>query len=162
MHPEVAHYCAMWATGSAGVGLDIGGRDLNGNPRHLWPKVTWTVLDLRAGPGVDIVADAVTWTPDRVYDLVLCTEVLEHVEPWPEIMATAAVALAPGGRLVVTCAGPGRAPHSGIEATGIQDGEWYRNVDPDDLSGALTALGLTVDDCHQAGLDTRAAAHKET
>lgn len=161
MHREVADYCAIWAHDGNGAGLDIGGRDLNGHPRHLWPNVAWTVLDLRPGPGVDVVVDATTWTPDRLYDVVLCTEVLEHLENWTDVLTTAAAALTVGGRLVVTCAGIGRAPHSGIEATCIQPGEWYRNIDPVDLNNALKALGLIVDDCHQSGLDTQAAAHKE-
>lgn len=162
MHREVAEFCARHADSTPGAGLDIGGRDLNGHPRHLWPHITWTVLDLRPGPGVDIVADATTWTPDRLYDVVLCTEVLEHVEQWPAVIATAADALAAGGRLVVTCAAPGRAPHSGVDAVpSLQPDEWYGNVAPDDLADVLTACGLIVDDCHQAGVDTQAAARKE-
>lgn len=160
MHPEVAHYCARWGTGAPGAGLDIGGRDLNGNPRHLWPKVTWTVLDLRPGPGVDIVADAADYTPTRSYDVVLCTEVLEHAGRWADIVATCAKALAPGGLLVITCAGPGRAPHSGIEATGIQPGEHYRNIPHTELAAVLETCGLEVLDARQTGFDTQAAARK--
>jgi SAM-dependent methyltransferase len=37
------------------------------------------------------------------YDVVLCTEVLEHVANWPAAFANLAALLAPGGRLVLTC-----------------------------------------------------------
>ena len=160
MHDAVADYCRAWATTGPGTGLDIGGRDLNGHPRDLWPGVRWLVLDLRPGPGVDVVADATVDQDHGVHDVVLCTEVLEHVEDWPAIVATAAGALAAGGRLVITCAGPGRAPHSGITAAGITPGEWYRNVSHHELAAVLVEHGLMVDDCRQAGLDTQAAAHR--
>ena len=161
MHDAVADYCTRWATDAPGTGLDLGGRDLNGHPRGLWPATRWLALDLRPGPGVDIVADATTDQDHGVYDVVLCTEVLEHVENWPAIVATAARSLAAGGRLVITCAGPGRAPHSGITAAGITPGEWYRNVPHDDLADALAGHGLVVDDARQTGFDTQAAARKE-
>ena len=158
MHEAVADFCVNHANPGHGAGLDIGGRDVNGHARDLWPNVDWTILDTVAATGVDIVADARTWVPDREYHLVLCTEVLEHVEGWDQIVRTAHKALAPGGYLVVTCAGPGRAPHSGREATELQPDEYYRNVAPDELADALTAAGFTIDVCQQVGLDTQAVA----
>lgn len=38
-----------------------------------------------------------------VFDLVLCTEVLEHVSDWPSAFHNLAVLLAPGGTLIITC-----------------------------------------------------------
>ena len=40
--------------------------------------------------------------PDETYDLVVCSEVLEHVEPWREVVANIARVLKPGGLLVLT------------------------------------------------------------
>lgn len=37
------------------------------------------------------------------YDLVLCTEVLEHVANWPAAFANLASLLVPGGRVILTC-----------------------------------------------------------
>ena len=100
--------------------------------------------------------------PTGRYDVVLCTEVLEHAPDWISIVSVAASALVPGGRLVITCAGPGRAPHSGIEATAIQPGEHYRNVPHTELADVLEGLGLEVLDCRQTGFDTQAAARRPT
>jgi hypothetical protein len=58
----------------------------------------------------------------------------------------------------VTCAGPGREPHSAIYAAGIQPGEYYGNVDPDDLLTALRAVGWVGVEVEQASLDVRATA----
>ncbi len=38
-----------------------------------------------------------------VFDLVLCTEVLEHVSDWTSAFHNLAVLLAPGGTLIITC-----------------------------------------------------------
>jgi len=160
MHEAVADFCVRHANRAPGIGLDIGGRDVNGHVRDLWPNVDWTVLDITPAPGVDIVADATAWVPDKEYHLVLCTEVLEHVDDWPGIIATAHKALTPGGYLVVTCAGIGRAPHSGREATELQPDEHYRNVGPDELGRVLTGEGFEVEVCQQTGLDTQAVAVK--
>lgn len=39
----------------------------------------------------------------RRFDLIVCTEVLEHVAHWPMAFSNLAHLLAPGGRLLVTC-----------------------------------------------------------
>ena len=141
--------------------LDIGGRFINGTPRPLFPHAEYVVLDVLPGPGVDIVADAATWVPDRAYDVVVCAEVFEHAAEWPRICQMAFKACADGGRFIVTCAGPGRAVHSGVDGSPVlHDGEHYANVDPDDLANLLLFTGwqdITVD---RLGLDVRAVAYK--
>lgn len=131
--------------------LDIGGRDVNGTARtHLdrYPDVLCHVLDIRDSAEVDYVADARTWDSPRPHHLVLCTEVLEHVQGWPAICWTAHEALLPGGLLVLTCAGPGRGPHNATDG-GPLAGEWYQNVHPEVLAAVLDACGfcdISVDD----------------
>ena len=162
MHTEAHDWVLRHAHARPGRGLDIGGRNINGTCRHLFTAVGWTVLDIEPGPGVDVVADAATWTPDGEYDVVLCTEVFEHTGVWPEICATAYKACAPGGLLVLTMAGPGRAEHSAVDGGSLRAGEHYANVEPDQLRTVLTELGWTdvvVDYLHRSA-DTRAVARK--
>jgi trans-aconitate methyltransferase len=109
---------------------------------------------------VDIVADATTWTPDREYDVIVCTEVFEHTPDWRQICKTAGAACRRGGRIVVTCAGPGRHPHSGVEATALQPGEYYANVSKVELSEALAAVGWRHVVVERLRLDTRGTAVK--
>lgn len=40
--------------------------------------------------------------PDETYDAVVCSEVLEHVEPWRDVVANIRRVLKPGGLLVLT------------------------------------------------------------
>lgn len=157
MHDAVMAYVGRFATEDTLAVLDIGGRNLNGSTRRLFLGADpYRVLDIRPGVGVDIVADAATWEPDQVYDLVLCTEVFEHTPEYPAICATVHRALRPGGRFVVTCAGPGRSAHSGIEATALQPGEYYQNVSPADLLMAMRAAGFENVEVNQVGYDLQA------
>lgn len=166
MHAEAYSWVRDHAPELAGHVLDIGGRNINGSARDaifLRPGLgTFTVLDILPGDGVDIVADASTWVPDRAYDLVICCEVFEHTYVWPDILDTILAALRPGGLAILTMAGPGRAPHSAFDGGPMQPGEYYANVGPGELEVALKDAGfagVTVD--YQPGpADTRAVAFK--
>jgi len=142
--------------------LDLGGRDINGSVRPLFPHAhPYTVVDIHPGEGVDVVADAATWQPDRTYDVVVAAEVFEHTHVWPAICATAMRALRPGGRFLATMGGPGRQPHSGIDGLfRLLPGDYYANVAPDDLTRVLTSQGWTDITVDHTGLDVRAVATK--
>lgn len=144
MHAEAYGWIAMHATGEPVSVLDIGGRNINGSVRELFPRADpYLSLDLYEGPGVDIVADAATWEPDRLYDVVVCCEVFEHTDVWPAILATALAALRPGGMFIATMAGPGRPVHSGIDGAGrLINGEHYANIEPEMLRAALETTGF--------------------
>jgi hypothetical protein len=64
MHDQAMAWIAKHATSEPVTVLDIGGRDVNGSPQQLFPAAAYTVLDIRPGEDVDIVADAATWDPD--------------------------------------------------------------------------------------------------
>lgn len=168
MHAEVIGWLGQFRTDEDLAVLDIGGRDLNGSPRFLFPNANpYHVLDLRPGPNVDIVADATSLSSFYeavklgAYDLVICTEVFEHVEAWKVILGAAYDALRPGGWLLFTCAGPGRPVHSGIEAVqGLIGNEWYANVGPADIDPVLRRQGWTDVEVHLRGTDTQGKAVK--
>lgn len=155
MHKEARDYCEKYQHTGVGYGLDIGGRDVNGEVRSLWPQLQWTVIDLLPQThAIDSIydlhvatyyqTDAATWEPDREYDLILCTEVFEHTEHWRAICAMAYEALALGANFIITCAGPGRVPHSGIDGGRLREGEWYDNLTATDLFTILDGVGFTV------------------
>jgi SAM-dependent methyltransferase len=166
MHAEAMAWVARFATDDPVSVLDLGGRDINGTPRDLFPGATsYTVLDVQMAEGVDIAADAATWDPNgRRWDLVLATELFEHTDQWPQICATAFRALWPGGRFIVTTAAPGRPPHSGIDGGPLHFGEYYANIDPGQLREILTDAGFTEIevDVQSSPADVRAVATKPT
>lgn len=137
MHPDAYSFCAsivektdpfrdtpLWA-------LDVGGANVNGTARELWPRANWVVLDKEIGDDVDIVADITTdegmtdfdkdmiklfdrdpvLLPNERFDLVLCTEVLEHEKHWVGVVDFCVEMMGNNGHLVLTCAGPNRQPH---------------------------------------------------
>jgi len=145
VHQQAFEWVAAWADTAAASVLDLGGRDVNGSVRSLFAATeTYTVVDILPGDGVDVVADAATWAPDREYDLVVCCETFEHTAVWPGICQTAFKALRPGGLFIATMAGPGRPEHSAIDGMfRLHPGEYYANVKPGALRRALDELGFT-------------------
>lgn len=126
--------------GGTWLGLDIGGRDVNGTARAWFPHTAWHGLDIRPGPGVDIVADATTWAPRvALWDIVLSTECLEHVENWRGIVRAAASALDPAGPQLAffTAASTGRGAHGASGEHVPPEGEWYGNVTQGELGEEL-------------------------
>lgn len=124
--------------------VEIGSRDINGTVRPLFNGAMYTGIDRVAGPGVDVVADGATYTPDAVPDCVVCCEVLEHAANWDEIVRNMARMVAPGGSVFITCAGTGRTPHSSDDGGRLQYGEHYENIPHDMLKAAMEHAGLEV------------------
>ena len=93
--------------------LEAGSLDMNGTVREWFPKgCEYIGLDWRPGPGVDAVALVHEWHGRRKYfDTVISTEMLEHDPYWQKSIAAMVQFVRPGGNLVITCAGPGRAAH---------------------------------------------------
>lgn len=120
--------------------LDLGGVDVNGTTRDLFPNATWTGLDIEDGPGVDVVADAREWKSEPQFDIVTCTELLEHVEGWQQCIVTAWLALKPGGVLLLTAASTGRPAHGARGGPSPLPGEWYENVDPAQIQAVISGL----------------------
>ncbi len=125
------------AHGVSGPVYEIGSRNVNGGVRGLFPSDGYHGIDLSDGLGVDAVADAASYVPPLVPQTVVCCEVLEHADQADQIVHQIASVLAPGGRVILTMAGPCRMPHSGLDGGQLRAGEFYRNVTPDLLRSWL-------------------------
>ena len=161
MHDAVLDYVgrAVAEHELAGDVLDIGGRDVNGTTRHLFTG-NYFVVDINDAPNVDLVADAADLNLDERFDVVVCTEVLEHTDRAAEIVAAAHAHLRPGGAFVATMAGPGRRPHSAHGDPHPRPDEHYENVTNDMLSRWLETAGFATYTIDQAGLDIRCTAFR--
>lgn len=141
--------------------LEIGSLDVNGSVRGLFPMSNYVGIDIRPGPGVQIVADARDYDGGGQYDVVVSTECLEH-EPEPGVVIECARrALRPGGLLIVTAASTGRKPHScaGVEGV-VPDGEHYANILPHQLEDLLSGWSDVRVTYHAAHGDVYAVALK--
>lgn len=97
--------------------VELGSYNVNGSIRPLvavLKPVEYVGVDLRQGPGVDVVGDVCSGIlADRhgQFDLVLSTETLEHVQSWPLFVGEMKRLARPGGELLLTCRGPGFQLH---------------------------------------------------
>jgi SAM-dependent methyltransferase len=118
--------------------VEVGSLNVNGRARDYVPRDwrSWIGIDLHAGPGVDIVGDAIdVLTPDSC-DIIVSAEVLEHCPDWVELVWSMVTAVRPGGSILITCAGTGRPEH-GADGGSVKPGEHYRNVTGTELCAAL-------------------------
>ncbi len=78
--------------------LDVGGRLQPYRPLIRNAGMTYTAVDMRPSPFVDLVGDACALpVPDASCDLVICTQVLEYVAEPARAIAEMHRALRPGG-----------------------------------------------------------------
>lgn len=151
-HAFVARAVHQWALNNPRhIVVEIGSLDVNGSVRGLFYDVMGYVgVDRVAGPGVDVVCDGAEYVPAFPVDVVVTTEALEHCAHWREVLLNAHRMLVPGGVLVVTAAGPERAPHS-CDGGSLKAGEYYGNIRPGALLDALAPFAH-----RQVDADTRA------
>lgn len=122
---------------------EIGSFDVNGSVRGQFDGCEKYVgVDIRAGAGVDEVADGATYGKPNAFDVVITTETLEHAPEPAAIVANAFRILKPGGLVVITAAGPGRDPHNCDGSGPPRESESYANVEPNDLATWLTDAGF--------------------
>lgn len=164
MHAE-AFYAAARLLAAVPLGgarvLELGSYNVNGSVRPLLAGASAVVgLDLRAGPGVDVVADAASYLADVLFDLIISTEMLEHAPEPAAILDRCWQNLRPGGWLVITAAGPGRQPHSCDGWPTLPPGEHYANITPADLRAWLADWADVLIETNPAAGDIYARARR--
>jgi SAM-dependent methyltransferase len=100
--------------------LEVGSYDVNGSIRSLFEELgpkEYIATDARPGPGVDKVADCEHLTSafkGKTWDVVVCTETLEHVFDWRAAAAELAKSVTPGGFLLLTTLTPQQPTEPGV------------------------------------------------
>lgn len=121
--------------------LDLGGADINGTVHDLFTSRP-RVLDMEIGPDVDIVADARQYESFMKFDVIMTTELLEHVNGWELVVACAFENLKRGGWFLGTAASDGRFPHGARGGARPEPGEHYGNVNSRALFETLRMTGF--------------------
>lgn len=97
--------------------LEVGSQDVNGSPRTvivpLYPR-SYLGIDNAPGSGVDEICNADDLERkfgSESFDVVLSTELLEHVQDWRTVVSQMKRVVARTGLLVVTTRSPGFPYH---------------------------------------------------
>lgn len=172
MHGDVltwVEHC-LDVTGQPKRVAELGSRNVNGSVRHLFTgQDRYVGVDIRDGPGVDVVANAAHWETDDLFDAVVACEILEHTPDAEAICRNAYRLLVLGGACIITTAWTCRDPHSGIDGHLLGDQwtddptdrsgrEYYRNISEADLLRWLSDFQEV--DLSTTGCDIRALARK--
>ena len=93
--------------------LEVGSLDFNGSARTVlaeWNPARYLGVDMQKGPGVDRVLSVsylIDTFGEKAFDVVVSTEMLEHVQDWRWAVSQLKRSTAAGGLLVVTTRSPG-------------------------------------------------------
>jgi len=96
---------------------EVGSQDVNGSPRPIFmafKPLEYVGMDSAQGPGVDLIVKADVlcevfgW---ETFDIVLSTEMMEHVVDWRLIIQQMKGLVKPGGLLIITTRSPGFPYH---------------------------------------------------
>lgn len=110
--------------------IEVGAYDVNGSLRceiiALNPK-KYIGVDVAEGPGVDQVCDAtrlLDYFAFESFDMLIATEVLEHIKDWRKAVTNFKHILKPGGILIIT------VPSKGCGFHGCSEDHWrYELID---------------------------------
>jgi SAM-dependent methyltransferase len=114
-------------------GLDVQGVDFSEAARACAPEAVQTKIT------VGNVSNLASVFPERRFDIISCSEVLEHVEDPRTVLAGIAAILAPGGIGVLTVPGSARYWSALDESAGH-----LRRFEHDDFPTLVTSAGLHV------------------
>lgn len=123
--------------------LDVGSFDVNStskgwDTRTLFEASAYTGIDMRPGPGVDVVGKIHEYDPDTLYDTIISGSTWEHDSHWVESIMRCLELLRPGGMFVFTCASGirdehGTHTHPDQGHIYSEDGEYYKNLSEQDF-----------------------------
>lgn len=88
--------------------IEVGALDVNGSVRPIiesYRPAVYVGIDIQMGPGVDVICDAsgiLAHFGAESFDILISTEVLEHVRDWREAVHNFKHAVKPAGILLVT------------------------------------------------------------
>lgn len=98
--------------------IEVGSYDVNGSLRPLvksWEPAEYVGIDIEKGPGVDVICNAeeiVEKFGKESFDIVISTELLEHVRDWRKVISNIKNVCKPNGIILITTRSYGFRFHS--------------------------------------------------
>jgi len=122
--------------------LNVGSLDVNGSWKSIIksfkPKF-YIGIDIQKGKGVDLTVAAEkldTIYPEKLFDLIVSTETLEHIELWKEAILTMKKLLNLGGTLIITTRSRGCNYHP------YPDDYWRYEID--DMKNIFSDFDISI------------------
>ena len=145
MHDSVLDFVSRALPDRCKDVLEVGSRNVNGSARERITAMGYVGVDIEDGPDVDLVcsaSDLIERFPEG-FDVVVTTEMLEHVEDWRSAVGNLKGVTRPGGVLVVTTRSEGFPYHE-------HPGDFWR-YSADDMRRIFADWDLEmIEDDHQA------------
>lgn len=92
--------------------LDVGSMDMNGSIHEYFGKVqSYTGVDWREGPGVDVVVSAKDMRFDKQFDVIVSASMLEHDTEWQDSIKTMIYYLKDSGIMILSWGGALNVAH---------------------------------------------------
>lgn len=88
--------------------IEVGSNDVNGSLRSIieyWGSSKYLGIDIEKGPGVDKICyaeDLIETFGKESFDVVISTELLEHVKDWRKVISNIKNICKPGGIIFIT------------------------------------------------------------
>lgn len=120
--------------------LEVGSLNINGTVRRFFSTRRYLGIDITHGRDVDMVTPVHQLDSDKLFDVVISTEMLEHDCHWQQSLQAMFNLTRPGGLLLITCAGPNRPEHGTIKSGpeySPATTDYYRNLTVDDFRSIL-------------------------
>ena len=138
VHPGFFRYVSV---------LDCGSLDINGSNRRFFADSVYTGIDIVDGRNVEVVTRVHDFKPNKLFDVVISTEMLEHDEYCMKSLAKMFSLLSPGGLLIITAAAWARKEHGTIDHSPKDSpatNDYYKHIDIYTFASSLPMHGFST------------------